>query len=177
MRKLRGISITFDTHDDNKDDTIPVHVFVMNRLGTTRTPQQHSDYIGNLLELARYQDGRDLADQRNPYLAFGEGLGADHEFEDPSSTTFDLTLTSDAIDFDQIVLPAVSVHITTEGDDRWIFDYSVVFTYVDDTGQEFRRHLSSTRDGLRASSSTRTTTTTTTFSRRCLGSRPCRTGR
>ena len=149
MRRLTGISITFDTHDDNKDDTSLVHVFVTNRLNTTRTPQQHSDYIGNRLELARYQDGGDLTDQRNPYLASGEGLGADQEFEDPSSTTFDLILTSDAIDVDQVVLPAVSVHFTTEGDDRWIFDYSVVFTFVDDTGQVFRRHLSSVRDGLR----------------------------
>ena len=118
------------------------------RLNSTRTPQQHSDFIGNLLELPRYQHGGDLAAERNPYQAFGEGLGAGQEFADPSSTTFELTLTSDAIDVSQLVLPAVSIHFAAEGDDRWIFDYSLIFTFVDETGQVIHRHFSSVRDGL-----------------------------
>jgi hypothetical protein len=38
VRTLTGISITFGTHDDNKDESTIVHVFVKNRLGSSRTP-------------------------------------------------------------------------------------------------------------------------------------------
>ena len=52
----------------------------------------------------------------------------------------------------QVVLPAVSIHFATQDsgtDDRWIFDYSLTFSFVDETGQVIRRHFSSVRDGLR----------------------------
>jgi hypothetical protein len=62
MRNLTGISITFNTHGDNKDESTIVHVFVKNRLGSSRTPEQHGDYISNRLDLSRYLPGGDLAD-------------------------------------------------------------------------------------------------------------------
>ena len=52
----------------------------------------------------------------------------------------------------QVVLPAVSIHFATQDsgtDDRWIFDYSLTFSFVDETGQVIHRHFSSVRDGLR----------------------------
>ena len=147
------------------------------RLNSTRTPQQHSDFIGNLLELPRYQHGGDLAAERNPYQAFGEGLGAGQEFADPSSTTFELTLTSDAIDVSQLVLPAVSIYFAAEGDDRWIFDYSLIFTFVDETGQVIRGASRPSGTGCEASSSTRRTAIITGSCRRRSARRPRWTGR
>jgi phospholipase C len=148
MRTLTGVSITFDTHDDNKDDTTAVHVFVKNRLNSSRTPEGHGDFVSNWLDHLRYQDDGDLVDERNPYLAVGLGLGVDTEFEDPSSATFDLALTSDAIDVDQIVLPAASIHILSDGDDRWIFDYTVAFAFDDSNGGSGSFSFTSDRDGI-----------------------------
>ena len=50
MPNLTGVSITFITHDDNKDFDTVLHVFVKNRLNTT----EGSDHGQRLhLELAR----------------------------------------------------------------------------------------------------------------------------
>src|SRR5207253_8026221 len=35
---LKDVSITFNTHDDNKDGPTVVHVFVKNRLSTSKSP-------------------------------------------------------------------------------------------------------------------------------------------
>jgi phospholipase C len=149
MRSLTGISITFNTHGENKNDSTIVHVFVKNRLGSSRTPEQHGDYISNRLDLSRYLPGGDLAEDQNPYLAYGEGLGVGTKFDDPSSNTFTLTPTSTAIVLDRIVLPAVSIHILTDSDDRWIFDYTLTFTVEDESGATSTIERSSVRDGLR----------------------------
>ena len=160
MRTLTGVSITFHTHDDNKNDSTLVHVFVKNRLNNSRTPEQHGDYLSNRLDLARYvpaqlipglgaSPGGDLeVGERNPYLAVGEGLGAGQEFEDPSSMTFELIPAQTGLDIEQIVLPAVSIHVLTDGDDRWIFDYTVTFTFTDEAGAQTTIERSSVRDGL-----------------------------
>ncbi len=149
MRTLTGVSITFDTHDDNKDDTTVVHVFVKNRLNSSLTPEQHGDYLSNRLDLSRYLEGDLTVGERNPYLAFGEGLGAGRTFDEGSSTTFALALTSPGLDIAQIMLPAVSIHILTDGDDQWIFDYTVTFAFTDESGAQSTIERSSVRDGLR----------------------------
>jgi hypothetical protein len=179
MRSLTGISITFNTHGDNKNDSTIVHVFVKNRLGSSRTPEQYGDYISNRLDLSRYLSGGDLADgDQNPYLAFGEGLGAGTKFDDPSSTSFPLTPTSAAIDVDRIVLPAVSIHILTDSDDRWIFGYTLTFTVVDESGAQSTIERSSVRDGLRGVILDKNNRDHYGSSRRASGPRPrgtCRT--
>src|SRR6266545_6016183 len=136
MPFLSGVSITFDTPEgDNKDHDTVVHVFVKNRLNTTATPEADSDFISNKLAYERYLTG-DLQDHgSNPYLATGIGRAADQEFDDPSSHTFDLDLRPGPISIDEIVLPVVNIHILPDGDDRWIFNYTVNFTF--DDGSEF----------------------------------------
>ena len=75
MPLLTDVSITFDTHNDDKSRFSVVHVFVKNRDNTTATPEQASDFISNKLLYERYQPGGDLHDHgRNPYLATGIGL-------------------------------------------------------------------------------------------------------
>ena len=91
MPLLTDVSITFDTHNDDKSRFSVVHVFVKNRDNTTATPEQASDFISNKLLYERYQPGGDLHDHgRNPYLATGIGLSPVDPFDDPSSNTFTL---------------------------------------------------------------------------------------
>jgi phospholipase C len=135
---LRGVTITFDTHDDNKNEETIVDVFVKNRLNNSLSPEEHSDFVSNWAALQRYQPAGDLDDgSNNPYLAYGVGLGKDDEFEDPSSRTFALTLARPDISVNEVVLPVVNIHIMTDrglvlGFDRWIFDFTVTLQF--DTG-------------------------------------------
>ena len=136
MPNLSGVSITFNTHNDNKDSDTIVHVFVKNRLNTSLSPEHNSDFVSNWLTYQRYEASGDLADDgSNPYLATGIGLGAGVTFDDPSSHEFSLALRSSTINADDIVLPVVNIHILTSGNDRWIFDYNMVFTF--DNGASF----------------------------------------
>jgi phospholipase C len=149
MRTLTGVSITFNTHDDEKDDRTIVHVFIKNRSNTSATPENHGDFIASWLDEQRYEPGGDLLDLvGTPYLAFGIGLGAGKSFDDGSSVPFDLSLGGFDIDADDIVLPAVGIHILTDGDDQWTFDYAVTFTFDDGSGGRGSFTLSSVRDGL-----------------------------
>src|SRR6267154_138499 len=131
---LRGVSITFDTHDDDKDNATMVHVFVKNRLNNSLTPQQNSEFVSNWLALQRYVGDGDLNDgARNTYLAYGLGLGYGDEWDDPSSKTFSLKLVSPDIGVNEVVLPEVNIHILTNTGivtgDRWIFDYTVTLQF------------------------------------------------
>jgi phospholipase C len=129
---LTDVSITFDTHNDDKSRFSVVHVFVKNRDNTTATPEQASDFISNKLLYERYLPGGDLHDHgRNPYLATGIGLSPADPFDDPSSHTFTLQLRPDPIPLEEIVLPAVNIHILPSGNDRWIFNYTLRFTFDD----------------------------------------------
>ena len=130
MPFLTSVKIKFDTHDDDKNDSTWVSVFVKNRLNNSLTPDGGGDFISNWLDFQRYQDLNDLGDGRqNPYLACAIGLGDGETFDDPSSHEFELTLRSNTITADEIVMPAVDIHILTDGDDRWIFDYTVTLTF------------------------------------------------
>ncbi|MGD0454810.1 MAG: alkaline phosphatase family protein, partial [Solirubrobacteraceae bacterium] len=138
---LKDVSITFNTHGHAKDASTVVHVFVKNRSSTSQTPEGASDFISNWLALQRYQSMGDINDgDRNPYIAYGLDLAKPDPpvplittigFDDPSSHTFPLQLTSDTIVAEEIDLPAVDIHILTDGDDRWSFDYTIAFTFDD----------------------------------------------
>jgi Phosphoesterase family/Ricin-type beta-trefoil lectin domain-like len=133
---LSGVSITFNTHDDDKNSDTIVHVFVKNRLSTSQSPEQNSDFLSNWLAMRRYEPGGDLSDDdNNPYLANLIGIGAGTTFDDPSTNEFPCALRSGTISADDIVLPVVNIHILTSGNDRWIFDYTIVFTF--DSGASF----------------------------------------
>lgn len=138
MPNLTGISVTFITHNDDKDFDTVLHVFVKNRLNTTEGSDTNSTFISNLLASQRYLDTGDLGDRAGgPYLAYGIGLAADQGFDDPSTHTFDLTLMPDPVSLDDIVLPVLDVHILPNGHDRWIFDYKVTFSFDDNSTSTF----------------------------------------
>ncbi len=149
MPLLTDVSITFDTHNDDKNQTTVVHVFVKNRQSTTATPEQDSSFISNRLAYDRYLVGGDLHGQgNNPYLASGIGLASLQYFDDPSSHTFSLPLRPGPIGLEEIVLPAVNIHIQPDVNDRWIFNYTVKFTFDDGPPDHRVRSFAFSSDSL-----------------------------
>jgi phospholipase C len=129
MPNLKKISITFHTHNDNKDDSTILHVFIKNRSNTTSTPELQTDYISNHLAFEFYDDPTFAG--INPYLARAENLAPGTEFDDPSDHTFDIPLRGRPIALEEIVLPVVNIHMLASGDDRWIFSYTITFLFDD----------------------------------------------
>jgi hypothetical protein len=150
MRLLTGVSIRFFTHGENKEPGTVVHVFVMNRDATTATPERHTDFAAHRLDEERYEQRGDLiGENRTPYLAFGLGLGAGQTFEDdPDGVPFFLGLGAFDLDLDDVVLPAVAIHIQPDGSDRWIFDYQLTLFFTDTDGLTKSLDFNSARDGL-----------------------------
>jgi hypothetical protein len=107
---LTKVSITFKTHNDNKDHDTILSVAIKNKVS-----------------LFLSQD-----------LAGGDNLGGDKEFKDPSSESFDLVLKSDKLTVKDVTLPLVNIHIQPNGHDRWIFDYVVTLQFSD--GSSFSSH-------------------------------------
>jgi phospholipase C len=150
MFLLRGAAITFFTHGENKEPGTAVHVFVTNRDATTATPDRIADFVAHRLDEERYEQGGDLiGENRTPYLAFGLGLGANQTFDDGSEVPFSLGLGAFDLAFDDIVLPAVAIHIQPDGSDRWIFDFELALFFIDDADGATRSlKFESARDGL-----------------------------
>jgi hypothetical protein len=127
---LRNVSITFNTHEDDKNDSSVVHIFVKNRLNNSGSPEQSTDFVANSLAFQRYQAFGDITDgARNPYLASGLFQGLGDTYHDHSSQTINLDLTSLTIDVNDVVLPVVDIHLLAHKNDRWIFDYTVTLTF------------------------------------------------
>lgn len=127
---LTNVSIRFDTHDDDKNDTSHVHVFVKNRLNNSLSPEQNTDFISNWLAFQRYQAFGDISDgDRNPYLASKLFQGHGDTYDEGSSQTITLDLVSPTIDVNDVVLPVVDIHMLADSNDRWIFDYTVTLTF------------------------------------------------
>ena len=128
MANLQSVSITFNTHDDNKNDDTVVHVFVKNRSSDTSTPMGTASFIENLLS---YEAHKNIMWEKNPFLAYCDSLAPGEEFKDPSSHTFEIPLRPAPIPLEEVVLPVIDIHILTDGDDRWIFDYTAEFLFED----------------------------------------------
>lgn len=100
---MSKVSITFTTHNDNKDHNTKLNVTISTKVN---------------LFLSRD-------------IASGNAVGGDMEFVDPSTHTFDLTLNSSDIKVADLTAPFVSIDIQPKGHDRWIFDYVVKLTFSD----------------------------------------------
>jgi hypothetical protein len=99
--KLTGARIRFVTHNDNKDHDTILNVSVKNRVNVFLSED----------------------------IAEGLNLGGDVEFVDPSTHEFDLVLKSNSVTLGDIGLPIVSIDIQPNGNDRWIFDYTVMLMF------------------------------------------------
>lgn len=105
--KLNRVTITFYTHNDNKDHDTALDVLVKNKVSMFLSED----------------------------IARGENLGGDMEFKDPSTNEFDLALVSNTITLSDLNVPVVNIHIQPNGHDRWIFDYTVSLYF--DNGKTF----------------------------------------
>jgi hypothetical protein len=136
MPNLTKATITFNTHNDDRNPNTVLHVFLKNRSNTSSTPEGQTTYIANFLEYQRYEAmGASGNFEKNPYLGYAQSLSQGTGFSDPSSHQFDIPLRSRPIPFEEIILPVVNVHILPDtqflpgGTDRWIFDYTVTFFF------------------------------------------------
>ena len=104
---ITRVSVTFVTHNDNKDYDTSVSVVVQNR---------SSIFLSQ--DLARL-----------------DNFAGNQEFKDnpPSTNSFVLPLASNDIKLSQLTLPTYTVTIAPVGNDRWIFDCTVTITASDGT--------------------------------------------
>jgi hypothetical protein len=133
MPHLKNVAITFDTHNENKNDDTILHVFVKNRSNGTSTPEKETSFISNLLSL---QDHETIPWEYNPYLAYEVNLAEGVEFKEGSSHTYNISLRSPKIPLEEIVLPVVNIHIQPNGSDRWIFSYTITFSFENEDGSD-----------------------------------------
>ncbi len=134
---LRKATIRFDTHNDEKDRSTAVHVFLKTRKSDSSNPNSNPTYLSNSTAFARYASTGTLDGAGpNPYLARGVYLAVGDQFDDPSSHTYDLDLSSGAISVNDVELPEVDIHILADGQDRWTFDYTVTL-YFDEGSYSF----------------------------------------
>jgi hypothetical protein len=130
---LSRIQITFNTHNDNKNDSTILHVFVKNRRPDTSTPLGATDYISNHLAY-KFNERREFAGI-NQFLGCLENVAPKTTFDDPSTHTFDIPLRSKPIPNEEIFLPVVNIHILADDSDRWIFSYTITFFFDDNRSQ------------------------------------------
>jgi len=100
---LKRVTITFYTHNDNKDHDTKLNVSVVTKVSVFLSKD----------------------------LASGSNLGGDMEFVDPSTHSFDLGLSAGAktVTVKDLGLPVVNIDIQPHGHDRWIFDYTVTLDF------------------------------------------------
>jgi hypothetical protein len=105
---LTDVMITFFTHNDNKDHDTGLNVTVFNKV--------------NLF--------------LNQVIAQTNDLAHGQEFGDnpPSTHAFHLDLKT-PVTLSKLTFPQTKIEIAPVGHDRWIFDFTVQFTFAD--GQVF----------------------------------------
>ena len=105
---LVAVTLAFATHDHGKKSDTVLNVHIVNRLSAS----------------ASYD------------IAIGLNLWAGQEFPDPSTRwvffpSAQLSLASNNIKLQDIVLPVVFINIVPTGDDKWNFDLQVTYTFSD----------------------------------------------
>jgi len=142
---LNRATITFHVQDDDKDAATLLHVFIKNRRSNSLTPEADADFIGNQLAWDEsFGVGTTDGQNRSPYLARGINLAAGQTLANGNTCTFELALRPGRIALDEIELPVANVHILTDHDDRFRFDYTVRLYFQD--GQQLS--FSSNADGV-----------------------------
>lgn len=142
IANLKNIHIAFHTYDDDLNDDTTLHIFIKNRRAaklrgdSAFTSVGASSYIANKLAFEEHKlDDLKGPSEFNPYLAFLENATGGNGFGNDSDHEFDIPLRGHVIPLEEVVLPVVNIHILPEGKDRWIFDYTITFTF--DNGLAF----------------------------------------
>jgi hypothetical protein len=109
---LTRVALDFFTHHDNKDPDTQVNLHLVNRLSATSNAD-----IAVALDVLH---GTEFHEQSTHTVVFGAG---------------GLPLASPPLAMRDVVLPVVYINIAPNGNDRWIFDYRVTYTFSN--GQSF----------------------------------------
>jgi FG-GAP-like repeat len=127
---VQSITIDFHTYDDDLNDDSLLHVFVMNRSSDSSDSAGPGTYVANL---QAYQAHDADWFGKNPYLGCAINASQGQTFGDHSTHTVDIQLRSKPIPFEELLLPAVHIHILAESSDTWKFDYTLTITLDDGT--------------------------------------------
>jgi hypothetical protein len=106
---LKGVNVSFFTHNDDKDGDTKVVAELDNKIGI---------WFSEVLASTPGDD-----------LSAGVGFGDNP----PSTHAYDLQLASPNVTMASITQPTFTVRIAPNGNDRWIFDITLTLTFSDGT--------------------------------------------
>jgi phospholipase C len=128
---VQSITIDFHTHDDDLGNNSLLNIFVKNRRSDSSESDGPSAYVSNLQD---YQDHDTDWFRKNPYLGYAINASQGQFFDDNSTHRVTIQLRSQPIPVEELLLPAVHIHILSlAGDDRWKFAYTLTMTLDDGT--------------------------------------------
>jgi hypothetical protein len=130
---VQSITIDFHTDDDDLNDDSLLHVFVKNRSNNTSDSEGSSTFVANLRD---YQDHDADWFSKNPYLGCAINATQGQTFHNNSTHRVNIQLRSKPIFVEELLLPAVNIHILDEDNDTWKFDYTLTIKL--DDGRCFR---------------------------------------
>src|SRR6185437_4475788 len=122
---VQSITIDFHTYDDDLNADSLLHVFVKNRSSDSTDSPGPGTYVGNLQDyLERDVDWFN----KNPFLGYAINASQGQTFGDNSTHRVNIQLRSQPIPVEELLLPAVNIHILAEDTDTWKFDYTLTIT-------------------------------------------------
>ena len=127
---VESISIDFHTYNDDLNDDSLLHVFVKNRGSDSSDSVGPGTYVANLQE---YEERDADWFGKNPYLGCAINASQGQTFENDSTHHVSIQLRSKPIPIEELLLPAVNIHILAESTDTWKFDYTLTITLDDGT--------------------------------------------
>ena len=127
---VQSITIDFHTYNDDLNDDSLLHIFVKNRSSDSSDSAGPSTYVANLQS---YQDHDADWFSKNPYLGCAINASEGHTFGNNSTHRVYIRLRSKPIPVEELLLPAVNIHILAKDSDTWKFDYTMTITLDDGT--------------------------------------------
>jgi phospholipase C len=127
---VQSITIDFHTYDDDLNGDSLLHIFVKNRRSDSSDSAGSSTYVANLQD---YQERDADWFGKNPYLGCAINASQGQTFGNNSTHRVNIQLRSKPIPVEELLLPAVNIHILAESSDTWKFDYTLTIILDDGT--------------------------------------------
>ncbi len=127
---VQSIAMDFQTYNDDLNDDSVLHIFVTNRSNDSSGFVGASTFVANLQS---YQDHDADWFSTNPYLGCAINASEGQGFGNNSTHRVFIRLRSRPIPLEELLLPAVNIHILAKDSDTWKFDYTMTITLDDGT--------------------------------------------